>query len=574
MEGIFVFLFHPWTFSPVWGDVSLFSGNHTSLLFARNRTNNTRKEGIMGKELTNSGLSRRSFLKGAAATGVLASITVATGCSSEGKTQASSVAKWDATYDVIVVGCGFAGMATAITATNEGAKVAVLEAAPEEFAGGNSRVCGQLVWSPQNAEVAKAYYLELNEGYVDDMPEGMIEAFVTEAANNQSWIETEIGVPMKARPYPEYTIAKNVAAGSECVCPQEGMSGAQLWTPMHEYATSLDIDFLYQHEARKLVVDDQGIIVGVQVQADGSDKFLQANKGVAICCGGFENNNIMKANYLGAPGRPIGSPYNKGQGILMCQAVGADLWHMRTAMTPMNFDFKGYSAPGFEDNAITVSTSVTQGAIWLDKYGKRFMDESRSSQHGLGLSQILWEDSNKLETPRAPLWIVANDEQVQKTGLFTSSTAWVAFFNGFKPSKGCVDEIEKGWVLKADSIAELAQKMNLDNEVLSATIERYNDLSSKGVDEDFGRTAETLKALQPPFYAISVYPGLLNTDGGPRRDAQGRVLSVWGDPIPHLYSAGEIGSIWAHHYQGSGNVGECLAFGRIVGKAIASVSEK
>lgn len=527
----------------------------------------------MGNESGYTKLSRRSFLKGAIAAGALASAAVATGCAADNKTQDSDARDWDAEYDVVVIGSGFAGMTVAITAVGAGAKVAVLESAPEEFAGGNSRVCGQLVWSPEDSEIAKGYYLELNEGYVDDMPEGMLDAFVSEVAQNREWVETEIGVPMKAFPYPEYPVAKNVAAGEACFCPEEGMSGAQLWTPMHEYATDLGVEFFYEHEAKKLVVDDAGVVIGVQADTAEGEKSFKAGKGVAVCSGGFENNDVMKSNYLNMPGRPIGSPYNKGLGVLMCQAVGADLWHMHTAMTPMNFDFKEYSAPGFEDNAITVTTSVNQGAIWLDKYGKRFMNESRTSQHGLGFSEIFWEDSNKLETPRIPMWVVADDVQVQETGLFTSSSAWVLFFEGFKPSKGCVDEVEKGWVLKADSVEELAGKMDLDPALLQETMDRYNGFAENGVDEDFGRSEKTLRVLEPPFYAVSVHPALLNTDGGPRRDAEGRVLNVWGEPIPHLYSAGEIGSIWAHHYQGSGNVGECLAFGRIVGRAIAQSSE-
>lgn len=518
-------------------------------------------------------LTRRSFLKGMAATGAVASLGAVAGCTPAAETESESSAAldWDETYDVVVVGAGFAGMTSAITAAAEGAKVVIVESAPEEYAGGNSRVCGQLVWSPADTEMAKGYYLELNKGYTDDLPEGMLDAFVEEVSKNKEWVEDEIGVPMKAFPYPEYPVAKNVAAGKECYCPEKGMSGAQLWDPMHEYALDLGIEFLYEHEAKRLIADNEGTVLGVSVDVGGSEKSIGATKGVAVCSGGFENNDTMKSNYLNEPGRPIGSPYNKGQGILMCQAVGADLWHMHTAMTPMNFDFKDYSAPGFEDNAITVSNTVTQGAIWLDKYGKRFMNESRTSQHGLGFSEIFWEDSNKLETPRIPLWVIADDTQVQETGLFTASSAWVLFFKGFTPSKGCVDEVEKGWVLKADTVEELAEKMEVDPETLRGTFEEYNGFAAAGSDGDYGRNPETMRVLEPPYYAVSVHPGLLNTDGGPRRDAEGRVLDVWGEPIPHLYSAGEIGSIWAHHYQGSGNVGECLAFGRIVGRNIVQV---
>ncbi len=517
------------------------------------------------------GLTRRGFLLGAAATGAVASMGALAGCASgeEKKSEPAESSNWDASYDAVVVGAGFAGLATAITAAGAGASVVVIDSAPEEYAGGNSRVCGQLVWSPEDTKVAKDYFLEINHGYTDDIPDDMLNAFVEEVSQNKTWIEDEVGVPMKQRAYLEYPAAANIAAAEGCFCPEAGMLGAQLWEPMLEYALDLGIEVLYEHEAVELILDSDSSVAGVLVTTSEGEKRIQGNKGVALCCGGFENNAVMKSNYLKSPGRPIGTPYNTGNGIKMSQAIGADLWHMHTAMSPYAFDYLDYNAPGFEDNAISVSNNAAGGAIWLDKYGKRFMDEGRDSQHGLGYEAVLYEDSNKLETPRIPLWVVTDDTDIQTAGLF-STTSYINFHGGWKPSAGCVDEIEKGWVIKADTVEELASKMEVDAATLAETFERYNAFAAAGADEDFGRSAEKMRVLEPPFYAVSAHPALLNTDGGPRRDADGHVVHVSGEPIAKLYSAGELGSIWAHHYQGSGNVGECLAFGRIVGRNIAA----
>ena len=69
----------------------------------------------------------------------------------------------------------------------------------------------------------------------------------------------------------------------------------------------------------------------------------------------------------------------------------------------------------------------------------------------------------------------------------------------------------------------------------------------------------------PPFYAVELSPSMLNTQGGPRRNEEGQIVRPDGTPIPRLYSAGELGSIYSYLYQGTGNIGECLAFGRISG---------
>jgi len=74
----------------------------------------------------------------------------------------------------------------------------------------------------------------------------------------------------------------------------------------------------------------------------------------------------------------------------------------------------------------------------------------------------------------------------------------------------------------------------------------------------------------PPFYAVELAPSMLNTQGGPRRNEHGQIVRPDGTAIPRLYSAGELGSIYSYLYQGTGNIGECLAFGRISGRNVAA----
>ncbi len=73
-----------------------------------------------------------------------------------------------------------------------------------------------------------------------------------------------------------------------------------------------------------------------------------------------------------------------------------------------------------------------------------------------------------------------------------------------------------------------------------------------------------------PFYAVELSPSMLNTQGGPRRNEKAQIVRPDGSPIPRLYSAGELGSIYSYLYQGTGNIGECLAFGRISGRNAAA----
>jgi succinate dehydrogenase/fumarate reductase flavoprotein subunit len=173
-----------------------------------------------------------------------------------------------------------------------------------------------------------------------------------------------------------------------------------------------------------------------------------------------------------------------------------------------------------------------------------------------------------MEFPRIPIWAIF-DEPTRKRGALSRGTAG---YNRdlYTWSLDNSVEIEKGWIQKGKNAAELAPKISMDPKLLEETLTRFNRLCQAGKDEDFGRPKEDLRALELPLYAIQLWPSLINTQGGPRRDKKSRVLDPDGKPIPRLYAAGELGSIWGYLYQGACNIGEGLVFGRIAGKNAAS----
>jgi predicted oxidoreductase len=98
----------------------------------------------------------------------------------------------------------------------------------------------------------------------------------------------------------------------------------------------------------------------------------------------------------------------------------------------------------------------------------------------------------------------------------------------------------------------------------------YNEACRRGRDEELGRSAESLLELGGRLYGVALWPCLLNTQGGPKRSPRGEIVDVWGRIIKRLYGAGELGSIWGFLYQSGGNLGECLASGRMAGLRAAS----
>jgi predicted oxidoreductase len=108
--------------------------------------------------------------------------------------------------------------------------------------------------------------------------------------------------------------------------------------------------------------------------------------------------------------------------------------------------------------------------------------------------------------------------------------------------------------------------VGLDGAVLEVSVRRWNDACAAGRDAAFGRTLMMTPIVDDPFYAVELSPSMLNTQGGPRRNERAQIVRPDGSTIPRLYSAGELGSIYSYLYQGTGNIGECLAFGRIAGR--------
>jgi predicted oxidoreductase len=112
--------------------------------------------------------------------------------------------------------------------------------------------------------------------------------------------------------------------------------------------------------------------------------------------------------------------------------------------------------------------------------------------------------------------------------------------------------------------------VGLDPVALEDSVERWNRHCETKHDGDFGRKLMMMPISNGPFYAVELSPSMLNTQGGPRRNERGQIVRPDGTPVPRLYSSGELGSIYSYLYQGTGNLGECLAFGRVSGRNAAT----
>ncbi len=514
-------------------------------------------------------LDRRTFVAGTAA-GVLATAaaTLAAGTAGAEETEAfERTVAWDAEYDVVVVGLGGAGCATAITAADAGAKVLVLEKAPEGYSGGNSNICMQWICYTEDPEGVRTYFEALRGGY-DTPSDAILDVYIEGMQQNKEWFES-LGAPnVQTFDYVEYPQFEGSSAftpftvdGSTGMKPPLVFGGnGACYTLLKKNVTDRadSIDVWYEAPATHLIQDPATkVIHGVTVQVGDKEVKVRAKNGVVLTCGGYENSPQMQQDYnqrLFWP--PTGTCYyNEGDGIKMALEVNADLWHMANIVTN-NGCFRneqtGNATFGF---GIYVSTR----GINIASNGTRVHDGK--AYHG----KVQYNDAFLNAALPDTYWYVY-DQAIQDAGAINPT--W---------SADSSEEIEKGWVIKADTLDELAQKMGLTDEAaqtMAQTIDVYNGFAADGFDPVFGRSAESMFAIQTaPFYACKQTCCCGNTQGGPRRNERGEVLDVAGEPIPHLYESGELGDVWSNLYQASCNLGGGMIFGRISGANAAAVKD-
>ncbi|MEG2710231.1 MAG: FAD-binding protein [Clostridia bacterium] len=469
---------------------------------------------------------------------------------------------WDAEYDVVVIGYGAAGAAAGAGSVEAGAqRVLITEKAPYGEEGGNSRYAAQLILCPKDRATALTYYKNLRGKY-DNQTDEIIEGLVDGLMSSAPWLEAH-GATLKYRDFFEYPELEGYETAQVAMINGTSWDAGYykfLQNVVDGYADKIDV--WYDAPATRLIQDPAtGIIHGVVIENGGTAYNVRAINGVVMACGGFENSDEMLESYCQlSDAHSKGARFNTGDGIKMAIDVGADLWHMSTLSgNDVNFvnPDTGIAASYGLTNANKSSYCTgfpSTSMIIVGGGGQRFMDETVMPRHGHIYNGGTWftmqvpdnswcifDETARLYAPAYPTW-----------------------------SEGMVDEIAKGWVVKADTLEELAQLTGIAPESLLKTVATYNGFCETKIDLDFGANpGHVAEALQPlvtaPYYAFPVKATMTNTQGGAKRNVQCEVLDVWGKAIPHLFSAGEFGSFYTDIYNGGGNLSECLFTGVTAG---------
>ncbi len=469
------------------------------------------------------------------------------------------------TFDLVVAGCGVGGLSAAVAAAEQGARVAVLERAPREDRGGQSRYTEAYLRMKSHAEVTDDFETHLAEngsGYIDPDLVGevarapadragyaraltmaepdVIQGFADAAGPTIAWLQ---GHGMKFDFLPTQFLTKSqprllpVGGGLALV---EGLAAA---------AEKLGVRFFYQTTATGLVLDEDGGVIGLDAR-DAGGRLRFAGR-VVLASGGFEGNGEMMTRYIGPRSvylRPIckGALYNRGEGIQMALAAGA-----ATAG-----DFGSYHAEPIDPRSGIAEPSVFifPYGILVNKDGERFTDEAPGTvdAHYERVTRRIYEQRDGIA------WTILDARHLRIPN----------YRLGIRSDKPPIT---------ADSIEALARALGLPAAALRNTVDGYNaacvegewkpleldHLATRGLNPPKSNWATPL--VEGPFHAYPIISANVFTFGGLKVDAEGRVVNLDGAPIPGLYAAGEIIGMYFGTYTGATSVLKGLVFGRLAG---------
>jgi tricarballylate dehydrogenase len=490
------------------------------------------------------------------------------------------------TYDVVVAGAGNAALCAALAARERGARVLVLERAPEHLRGGNTYFTGggfrfpyegiddirELIPDLSDAEIAainvgaypsqqmRADMMRVSEGLAD---EDLIDIVVDEAYPTMEWMR-EQGVRwvlQYGRQAFESDGVRRFWGGliTEAVGGGKGLSDA-----LFAIAERAGVEVMYDAKASELVVDAGGTVNGVVAWTPGGRREIEAGA-VVLACGGFEANAEMRTRYLGAGwelAKVRGTQFNTGDGIQMALDAGAMPYGHWSGCHAVAWDL---NAPAYGNRTIgdLYQKHSYPFGIVVNVNGERFVDEGADfrnytyARYGREIMQ---------QPHRAAFQIF--DAKV--THLLRDEYR--------------IKQVSKA---EADTIGALADALGIDRDGLERTVAEFNagvrsgafdptTLDGKGTDGVTPPKSNwALEIDTPPFTGYAVTCGITFTFGGLRIDDSARVMTADGRAIPGLYAAGElVGGLFYFNYAGGSGLMAGSVFGRIAGASAGTFAAK
>ena len=454
-----------------------------------------------------------------------------------GSTKAEDI---DTTADIVIAGAGGAGMTAAITAAQAGKKVIILEKGAvsggnSSYATGGMNAADTHYQAEQGIEdSADLYYADTMKGGHDINNPDLVRTLADNSSAAIDWLDS-IGAPLS-----------NVgqAGGASAMRQHRPVNDEgkilSVGTYLVEHLTAkceeLGIEIIYGAKVDRVLVD-QGKAVGLHATGttDGNSITVKADS-VIIATGGFGSNPDMITKY-----RPdlegyvsTNAPTITGDLIPLLEDIGADFVDLEQIQVHPTVVQK--------DGALISESLRGDGAILLNKYGKRFCDEMNTRD--VVSAHISEQDDSYA-------WLIADQKMADESTVVEKYHS-------------------KGYMVQCDTLADLAKLIGCEESTLEETFSKWQAAVAAQKDDEFEHEAITSVVTDlshAPYYAVQIAPGIHHCMGGVKINTNAEVIDVDGNVIDNLYAAGEVcGGVHGGNRLGGNAVADFVVFGRIAGE--------
>ncbi|MDU2674082.1 MAG: FAD-dependent oxidoreductase [Clostridium sp.] len=449
-----------------------------------------------------------------------------------------SSSEWDKEVNLLVIGAGGSGLTAAVEAATNGTEnILVVEKLSSI---GGVTALSQGVIAGYDTQIAKKLGVNVTKEELYDILMGnatyrldpkLASITVEKSGESIDWLIDTVGVPFD----------EEIRVGYGPLQMMHVMTGGgnAIVEPFKKALEDNNVELMLETPATKLLKDDNGNITGAIVENEGKELKIKA-KAVVLATGGYAGNKdlpgLLNPSYQGM--LPVGFAGNTGDGLIMGSDVGAAIGHTDHLMAVLK-DYEILSEKNGNSATASVSAYVkADSLIFVGADAKRFMDEKAAGFMSQELNQPIWDQMKKDDMPY--VWAITDAKGLEQT----------------KSKRGLDLEY-----ITADTVEDLASKMNLDPSTLKATVDAWNTSATNGVDADFRRTAG-LTQLEAPYYAVAIAPAHIITYGGVIRNENAEVLKADGTVLNGLFACGEVSANSA--YMGF-TISNAITWGRIAG---------
>ena len=448
--------------------------------------------------------------------------------------------------DVVVIGGGGAGFAAAVSAKEAGADVILLEKLAS--VGGNTLISGGEYAAPANELQEKEGIEDSKEQFAKDVEEAggdpeLIKVLADHATEDAYWLRDEIGVEWldSLMFFGGHSVKRSLIPAAH--------TGNELIKNYLNKSEELGIEVQTEADVKEILAED-GKIAGVRVETADGEMIVKA-KSVVIASGGFGANDEMTYEFDNEIDEHVlstNSPGATGDGILMAEELGADTVDMEKIQL--------YPICDVETGKLLYcgDTRLVGGALLVNKEGNRFVEELGTRR------EISMAIKDQTDYVGYLLWDETSNET---TGTMASNP------------QEAESLFERGLMVKADTLEELAEHFDIDKDVLLETVATFNENSAKEEDPEFNLRMLGWQVKDAPFYMMKAAPAVHHTMGGLKINTEAQVLNKDGEWIDGLYAAGEVtGGIHGSNRLGSVAMTDITVFGRIAGENAAANAKK